>query len=1024
MIDNVAGEERKRGYRYPRSHPFQDSELDRLAFSGRDTESEDLLRRVLSNNLLVFYGRSGLGKTSLLQAGIFPELRKKNFLPLLVRVNQLDQSPIERFKAAIEQDCIDQGVDYTPGPSTGLWEFFKTAIFWRNGELQIPVVILDQFEELFTLHRPHSRQAFIVELGELLATRLPASVRARRESGESLPYTDKPPLIKVIVSLRESYLGQLEAMTTDLPQVLSNRYRLSALDRESAARAIVEPARLPQEHGYLTPPFEYSESALHEIIGFLAGDGDIVEPFALQLVCSHIERRIVAGRVAAQSVVTIEPADFGAQKGLDRILSDFYTDVMNSLPDRRERKHAKRLCAEGLLSPGGRRLSLEQMQLQRQFNVDQKTLDRLVDERVLRKEPRLNSNYYELSHDRLTAPVLKTRRWRMPRFLRRILIAGAAALVVMLVSLILVSREQQRTAEARDSAQSLMDSIVFEMRDELNRIDRPDLLEPIINKIIEYFEKRDPDELSPIERNTFAASLALLAAIRQQGAMTDEAFTLHGRSIEKFRWLFDEYPDDAVYQRNLAVSLGAVADLSLTRGDIDGARQMALEQLELINKLEDRSDELVHRRDVAYSANLLGRIEFARGALDTARSYHEQETQILAELSEEYADDAGIAGQLVWAHINLADVDKEDGDLIAATKGYAAARDLSQRHADESPDDSNMQLSLGAAEQRLGDVYVARMQAEQAEQSYSRVITIFEGLRDNNPNSVFWYRNIAVGRERLGRLYATGVAESMSLMSQLAAATGAEGVSGTTQFELTADAAVWAQLERSFENYDTASRIVGVLVDADASVLEWHQDLAALNVGMARLTLTAGNVEAARQYVDAARVIVNELIAEEHEDVFTNINILETWLASGRLNLLSGDPIAARQEFEDALARAERLIEATTERNTWLEYVAESYDGIGDSAYYQNDFEKAAESYSKALAIRDSLAIKVPDNVMWRLHQAVSAYKLALLEAHVGGESSTRARNQALVLFNRLDSDGHLPAPVRLTLEQIESYRP
>ncbi|MDH3933316.1 MAG: hypothetical protein OET16_13940, partial [Chromatiales bacterium] len=454
MIENVAGKERERGYRYPRSHPFQDSELDRLAFSGRDTESEDLLRRVLSNNLLVFYGRSGLGKTSLLQAGIFPELRKKNFLPLLVRVNQLDQSPIERFKAAIEQDCIDQGVDYTPGPSTGLWEFFKTAIFWRNGELQIPVVVLDQFEELFTLHRPHSRQAFIVELGELLATRLPASVRARRESGESLPYTDKPPLIKVIVSLRESYLGQLEAMTTDLPQVLSNRYRLSALDRESAVRAIVEPARLPQEHGYLTPPFEYSESALHEIIGFLAGDGDIVEPFALQLVCSHIERRIVAGRAAAQSVVTIEPADFGAHKGLDRILSDFYSDVMNSLPDRRERKHAKRLCAEGLVSPGGRRLSLEQMQLQRQFSVDQKTLDRLVDERVLRKEPRLNSNYYELSHDRLTAPVLKTRRWQMPRFLRRILIAGAAALVVMLVSLILVSREQQRTAEARDSAQS------------------------------------------------------------------------------------------------------------------------------------------------------------------------------------------------------------------------------------------------------------------------------------------------------------------------------------------------------------------------------------------------------------------------------------------------------------------------------------------------------------------------------------------------------------------------------------------
>ncbi len=1023
MNEMLTVAEQDRRYRYPRSHPFEDSELDRLAFSGRDTEIEDLLRRVLSTNLLVFYGRSGLGKTSLLQAGIFPELRKKNFLPLLVRVNQLDQSPIERFKAAIEQDCLEQGVDYTPGPSTGLWEFFKTAVFWRDGELQIPVVVLDQFEELFTLHCPHSRHAFIVELGELLATRLPAAIRARRESGESLPYTDKPPLVKVVISLRESYLGQLEAMTTDLPQVLSNRYRLTALDRANAARAIVEPARLPQEHGYLSPSFEYSESALAEILGFLAADRGTVEPFALQLVCSHIERKIVGERSGSESDITIEAADFGGQKGLEKVLSAFYADVMGSLPGRRERKRAKRLCAEGLLSPGGRRLSLEQMQLQRQFKVTQGTLDRLVDERVLRKEPRLNSNYYELSHDRLTVPVLKTRRWRMPRFLRRILIAGAAALVVMLVSLVLVSQEQRRTAKARDSAQRLMDSVVFEMRDELNRIDRPDLLEPIIKRIVEDFEARDAAELSATERNTFAASLALLASIRQQGAMMDEAYALHSRSVEKFRALSVEFPDDSLYRRNLAVSLGAVAELALSRGDIDRAKAIALEQLAILDTLEEESDDLEHGRDIAFNADLLGRIEYARGSLDTARSYHERQTALLSRLFDEYPEDLSLPVQLIWARINLADVDKDDGDLIAAIGGYSAASELARQRAEQTSDDSNIQLALGAAEQRLGDIYLARMQTDEAEQAYTSVVSIFKELSDNNPNSVFWYRNIAVGKERLGRLYATGIAESIRLMTQLAASAAADGDDRNLSFALIADETVWAKLEHSFQMYSDASNIAGALIGADASILEWHQDLAAHHVGMAQLTLTAGNAAAAREHIDKAREIVTGLVGEGHDDVFTHRIFLETWQASGRLNLLSGDPAAARQDFDEALARAESLIETTEQENNWLEYEAESYDGIGDSAYFGADVEQAETAYTQALAIRDKLAIEVPDHVLWRLQQAVAAYKLAALQSRTSEEFPMQAHDDALVLFNRLDRAGHLPAPLALTLQQVESYR-
>jgi len=463
--------------------------------------------------------------------------------------------------------------------------------------------------------------------------------------------------------------------------------------------------------------------------------------------------------------------------------------------------------------------------------------------------------------------------------------------------------------------------------------------------------------------------------------------------------------------------------LSLSRGDIDRAKAIALEQLEILDTLEEESDDLEHGRDIAFNADLLGRIEYARGALDTARSYHERQTALLSRLFDQYPEDPNLPVQLIWARINLADVDKDDGDFVAAISGYSAARELARQRSEQSSDDINIQFALGAAEQRLGDIYLARMQTEEAEQAYASVVSIFKELSDNNPNSVFWRRNIAVGKERLGRLYATGIAESIRLMTQLAASVAADGDDWNLSFALIADEKVWAQLERSFEMYSASSDIVGALIDADASVPEWHQDLAAHHVGMAQFTLTAGNAAAAREHIDKAREIVTGLIEQGYDDVFTHRSFLETWQASGRLNLLSGDSAAARQDFDEALARAKSLIETTKQESTWLEYVAESYDGIGDSAYFRADFEQAETAYAQALAIRDKLAIEVPDHVLWQLQQAVAAYKLAALESRASDDSPTQAHDDALVLFNRLDRAGHLPVPVALTLQQVESHR-
>ena len=66
-------------------------------FYGRAAEAEELFRRVKREPLTVLFGMSGLGKTSLVLAGLFPALRAEGFLPVYIR---LDHEPAAKAPKA------------------------------------------------------------------------------------------------------------------------------------------------------------------------------------------------------------------------------------------------------------------------------------------------------------------------------------------------------------------------------------------------------------------------------------------------------------------------------------------------------------------------------------------------------------------------------------------------------------------------------------------------------------------------------------------------------------------------------------------------------------------------------------------------------------------------------------------------------------------------------------------------------------------------------------------------------------
>ncbi len=162
-------------------------------FHGRDREAAALLGHVLDASVTVLYGRSGLGKTSLLQAGLFPALRAQHFFPVYVRFDLKPDSPPITLQL---RDCVLKAIAEEvndcarPSDRESLWEYLHRAdleLWSEQNYLLTPVIVLDQFEEIFTLgdRVPDLIRAFRDEFGDLVENRIPADIAARSEDEEA-----------------------------------------------------------------------------------------------------------------------------------------------------------------------------------------------------------------------------------------------------------------------------------------------------------------------------------------------------------------------------------------------------------------------------------------------------------------------------------------------------------------------------------------------------------------------------------------------------------------------------------------------------------------------------------------------------------------------------------------------------------------------------------------------------------------------------------------------------------------------
>ncbi|MEP7252933.1 MAG: DUF1566 domain-containing protein [Ginsengibacter sp.] len=380
-------------------------EKNELQFGGRDVEVNELFLLVKRNSPVVVFGKSGIGKTSLLKAGLMPKLQRNSFYPVYFRVDYAaTKSPLRQLKDFISEKFNGaHAINADIGDRT-LWQYFHD-IKLPAASMQ-PVLILDQFEEIFTIGKDDSREVadLVTELSDLCENRVPFVVHQDYQQRDELIPSDYERMnYRVIISLREDYLAQLEGLKKHMPSLKNSRSRIVQMTTLQAMDAVLKSAKGLIDKEVAVDIIKKLPGISEHDFDTIASDNDnvkrlLVEPFLLSLICFQVNEKRIERKLDKFTPALV--SDFK----IEDVIYSFYNDTLKEFGD-----NVSEGIEDTMLTDSGYRKLESVEQLKTNYKIDDAVIAALINKRILRQEDRDGVEYVELIHDVLI-PVIKERR--------------------------------------------------------------------------------------------------------------------------------------------------------------------------------------------------------------------------------------------------------------------------------------------------------------------------------------------------------------------------------------------------------------------------------------------------------------------------------------------------------------------------------------------------------------------------------------------------------------------------------------
>lgn len=383
-------------------HPLQDH--DQGLFFGRDREISKARQLIQTHPLLLLSGHAGVGKTSFLNAGLIPVLKKAGFevfKPVFVE-QKTDRLRFDDILNIYISNVLSQWSDQksttqehrTQKTLAGFLDRRKSA----SGSTKPPrLIIFENLETLFTCspERRKEREDFFYQVRDAVAA---------------------DPLLRVIFVIRKAWVKKLRPYADLLPENLNIRLELEALRVADALEAITRPmAKRRIEFGKgVAESLVEDLSMIKPAVKDSADDsktvpGKYVEPVLLQIVCEHLWREI------PKDAEIITQNHRRAFAHVDHALARFYENVVGKVSEENGVKAGdlRTWLEQRLITASGTR-GKAYPEAATKEGISAPVLDALENLHLIRSGYHEGTRWYELSHDRLIHPLIEANHeWRM-----------------------------------------------------------------------------------------------------------------------------------------------------------------------------------------------------------------------------------------------------------------------------------------------------------------------------------------------------------------------------------------------------------------------------------------------------------------------------------------------------------------------------------------------------------------------------------------------------------------------------------
>lgn len=332
---------------------------DGSIFHGREALVDRIEASLEDSRIALVFGEPGIGKTSLVQAGLAHRLADEGALAVVFRVGV---DPRREALLALRRAASESGAEEPESTPEGMTVREGARVAYEETGSQV-ILILDQGDELLSRLGPVTMREFGKELAAFL------------EEEAVSP--------RLVITVSDRGLPQLYDLTESLPDLYTNLHRVGPLTPSEARHCIVRPAAKFERR--------WEEGLVERLIDELGPDE--IHPTSLEIVCYTCYATLGRGRVVTERA-------YEALGGHQRILGTFLRETLNSLGWRDREAGRQVLRAMVRASQMKAPLSLAQITA-RCPRLDPKRVERLLwalaDARLVRRLGREKERYYEIA---------------------------------------------------------------------------------------------------------------------------------------------------------------------------------------------------------------------------------------------------------------------------------------------------------------------------------------------------------------------------------------------------------------------------------------------------------------------------------------------------------------------------------------------------------------------------------------------------------------------------------------------------